>query len=118
MGPLAGLTVIDASWGMPGSVGSLLLADNGATVIKVERRAAQPGAPTLARLAWERGKKSVELNVNDAADREVLLGLLARADVFIESFGLGRARSLGLEYEQLRARWPRLIHCSISAYGR
>jgi crotonobetainyl-CoA:carnitine CoA-transferase CaiB-like acyl-CoA transferase len=118
MGPLAGLTVIDASWGMPGSVGSLLLADNGATVVKVERRATQPRQQTLARLAWERGKKSVELNVNDRADRDVLLGLLGKADIFIESFGLGRAAPMGLAYEQLRERFPRLIYCSITAYGR
>src|ERR1700761_1851983 len=118
MGPLAGLTVVDASWGMPGSVGSLLLADNGAQVIKVERRSASAQSHTLQRFAWERGKKSVELDVTDSADRNVLLALLARADVFIESFGVGRAAELGLGYEQLRERFPRLVYCSITAYGR
>jgi crotonobetainyl-CoA:carnitine CoA-transferase CaiB-like acyl-CoA transferase len=123
MGPLEGLTVVDASWGMPGSVGSLLLADNGANVIKVERPAAGARAAgrkphTLARLAWERGKKSVELNVNDGADREVLLALLAKADVFIESFGRGRALAFGLGFEQLRERFPRLVCCSLTAYGQ
>ncbi len=117
MGPLSGLTVVDASWGMPGSVGSLLLADNGATVIKVERRAARAKQQTLSRLAWERGKKSVELNVDDPADRAVLLQLIATADVFIESFGHGRAAKLGLAYEQLRERFPRLVFCSMTAYG-
>ena len=117
MGPLAGLTVIDASWGMPGSVGSLLLADNGATVIKVERRATQPRQPTLARLAWERGKKSLELNIDDPAERDVLLQLLGKADVFLESFGRGRAAALGLAYDQIRARFPRLVYCSITGYG-
>jgi crotonobetainyl-CoA:carnitine CoA-transferase CaiB-like acyl-CoA transferase len=117
MGPLSGLTVVDASWGMPGSVGSLLLADNGATVIKVERRASQAKQPTLSRLAWERGKKSVELNVEDPKDRDVLLRLLEKADVFIESFGRGRAARMGLAYEQLRERFPRLVYCSITAYG-
>jgi crotonobetainyl-CoA:carnitine CoA-transferase CaiB-like acyl-CoA transferase len=117
MGPLAGLTVIDASWGMPGSVASLLLADNGATVIKVERPAAQPKPQTLARLAWERSKKSVELNVRDQADCNVLLGLLGKADVFIESFGRGRAATMGLAYEELRERFPQLVYCSLTAYG-
>jgi len=112
------MTVIDASWGMPGSVASLLLADNGATVVKVERPAARPRPQTLARLAWERGKKSVELNVHDGADRELLLGLLGKADVFIESFGLGRAAGLGLGYEDLHGRFPRLVYCSLTAYGR
>lgn len=117
MGPLQGLTVIDASWGMPGSVASLLLADNGATVIKVERSAAGPREQTLVRLAWERGKKSIELDLTDGADREVLLALLATADVFIESFGAGRAEALGLGYEALHERFPRLVYCAVSAYG-
>ena len=118
MGPLAGLTVIDASWGMPGSVGSLLLADNGASVIKVERRAARRKEQSLARLAWERGKRSVELNVDDPADRDVLLELLGKADVFVESFGRGRAAQHGLGYEQLRERYPRMVCCSMTAYGQ
>jgi crotonobetainyl-CoA:carnitine CoA-transferase CaiB-like acyl-CoA transferase len=117
MGPLSELMVVDASWGMPGSVGSLLLADNGATVIKVERRAAHGKQQTLSRLAWDRGKKSVELHPEDPADRAVLLQLIAKADVFIESFGRGRAAKLGLAYEQLRERFPRLVYCSITAYG-
>src|ERR1700743_427332 len=123
MGPLTGLTVIDASWGRPGSVGALLLADNGAQVIKVERRtpaasSAGAGSHTLQRLAWERGKKSVELDVAAPADRDVLLALLGKADIFIESFGRGRAEGLGLGYEQLRERFPRLVYGSITAYGR
>ena len=118
MGPLAGLTVIDASWGVPGSVTSLLLADNGATVIKVERPVAGPREQTLARLAWERGKKSVELDFGRQADREALLSLLESADVFVESFGAGRAAALGLGYEALRERHPRLVYCSFTAYGQ
>jgi crotonobetainyl-CoA:carnitine CoA-transferase CaiB-like acyl-CoA transferase len=120
MGPLTGLTIVDASWGMPGSVASLLLADNGANVIKVERRAnsGSGGAQSLTRLAWERGKRSIELNLHDPADLKVLLALLGNADVFIESFGVGRSSALGLDYEQLRERFPRLIYCSITAYGR
>ena len=118
MGPLAGMTVIDASWGMPGSVASLLLADNGASVTKVERPGSGVNADPLARLAWERGKQSVELDVGADADREILFGLLAQADVFIESFGFGRAETLGLDHGTLRERFPRLIVCSITAYGR
>lgn len=119
MGPLAGVTVIDASWGMPGSVASLLMADNGATVIKVERPASK-GCETslLMRAAWERGKKSIELDLGEPADQQVLHDLLAKADIFIESFGPGRTPSRDLEYGALRERLPQLIHCSITAYGQ
>jgi crotonobetainyl-CoA:carnitine CoA-transferase CaiB-like acyl-CoA transferase len=117
MGPLEGLTVVDTSWGMPGSVASLLLADNGATVIKVERPGYGQKADPLLRMSWERGKKSIELDLRQSADRETLLGLLAQTDVFIESFGFGRAEPLGLGYETLRQRFPRLVYCSITGYG-
>ena len=118
MGPLSALTVIDASWGMPGSVATLLLADCGANVIKVERPGAAGGPPDLLRLAWERGKKSVQLDLRAAADRQVLDGLLARADVFVESFGPGRAVRFGLDYTSLEARFPRLVCCGITGYGQ
>lgn len=117
-GPLAGLLVVDATWGMPGSVASLLLADNGASVIKIERPGPAAGREPLLRLAWERGKKSIELDVRNDRDREVLFGLLSKADIFCESFGVGRAQSLGLDYESLRTRFPQLVCCSISAYGQ
>src|SRR5580704_10955418 len=116
MGPLEGLTVVDASWGIVGSITSLLLADNGAEVIKVERPGTEPDP--LIRLAWERGKKSIELDVRSAADRDGLLDLLSTADIFVEAFGPGRGESLGLDFSTLKARFPRLIHCSITGYGR
>src|SRR5688572_29046456 len=106
MGPLENVIVVDASWGAPGSIATLLLADNGATVIKVERPASAARDMDLIRLAWERGKKSIELDLGDAADREVLSGLLARADIFLESFGAGRAAPLGLDYATLNGRFP------------
>jgi crotonobetainyl-CoA:carnitine CoA-transferase CaiB-like acyl-CoA transferase len=119
MGPLAGLSVIDTSWGMPSSIVSLLLADNGADVIKVERPGDDEHDPlSLARLAWQRSKRSVELDVKKPADLETLLNLIARADVFIESYGPGRADKLGLGYDALSARFPRLIYCSITGYGQ
>lgn len=118
MGPLEDVLVIDASWGGAGSIASLLLADNGATVIKVERPDEGRRGVDLLRLAWERGKQSIELDLHAPNDREVLFGLLARADVFLESFGAGRGEALGLDYATLARRFPRLIHGSISGYGR
>ncbi len=117
-GPLVGLTVVDASWGIPGSVMSMLLADNGARVIKVERPSETPEDDSLRRPAWERGKESVALDLHDAADRAVLEGLIGKADIFVESFGVGRAAVHGLDYETLKPRHPRLVHCAITAYGQ
>lgn len=118
MGPLSTLTVVDASWGMPGAVASLLLADYGARVIKIERPDGRHDDHALTRLAWERGKQSIALDLEAAADREVLNGLLAHADVFIESFGVGKAETLGLDHDSLAARLPQLVSCSLTAYGR
>ncbi|MBW8812646.1 MAG: CoA transferase [Caulobacterales bacterium] len=117
MGPLEDVLVVDASWGGAGSIASLLLADNGATVIKIERPGESRRGVDLLRLAWERGKKSIELDLHAAQDREVLFGLLARADVFLESFGAGRAAAFGLDYATLAERFPRLIQGSITGFG-
>jgi len=112
------MTVIDSSWEIAGGVTSLLLADNGAQVIKVERPLTDPDNYDLRRLAWERGKKSIELDLKRDADRETLLGLLAGADVFIESFGPGKADKMGLGYAALQSRFPRLVYCALSGYGQ
>ncbi len=98
---------------------TMLLSDNGADVVKVE----PPGGDltrnteTGARV-WARGKRSIELDVHDAAQREQLLALIDRADVLVENFDLGVSESLGLDWETLRARNPRLVMCSITPYGR
>ncbi len=65
-GPLEGLVAVDASWGMPGAVTSMILADYGATVVKVERPGGGPDRDSPARAAWERGKRSVTLDLTAA----------------------------------------------------
>ncbi|HKA03431.1 MAG TPA: CoA transferase, partial [Acidimicrobiales bacterium] len=113
-GPLDGLLVVDATWGMPGAVATLMLADYGARVVKLER----PGGPDGPnRRAWDRGKWSVELDVAAPENAELVAALLQRADIFVESFGAGRAEQLGLGYEQVKSSCPGLVYCSISAYG-
>jgi crotonobetainyl-CoA:carnitine CoA-transferase CaiB-like acyl-CoA transferase len=67
---------------------------------------------------WARGKRSIELDVNEAAQREQLLALIDRADVLVENFDLGITETLGLNWESLKARNPRLVMCSITPYGR
>ncbi len=98
---------------------TMLLSDNGADVVKVEPHGGDPtrNTETGARV-WARGKRSIELDVHDAAQREQLLALIDRADVLVENFDLGVTESLGLDWETLRARNPRLVMCSITPYGR
>lgn len=115
-GPLEDLVVVDASWGMPGQVGTALLADYGARVIKVER----PGAAGLPqhRAVFDRNKWSIVVDVDDRDDLARLHDLIGRADIFVESFGVGRAERYELAHEQLRAVDPDLIVCSITGYGQ
>ena len=66
---------------------------------------------------WHRGKRSAELDLDDAADRDRLLALASRADVLVESYAPGTTAGLGIDYDTLHARNPRLVYCSITAYG-
>ena len=130
--PLDGLTVLDLSRLLPGPFCSLLLADFGADVIKVEDtgmgdyiRWSQPyyeGAAETAKgalfLALNRGKRSVRVNLKVAAGKEVLLRLVADADVLLESFRPGVLDRLGVGYQRLREVNPRLVYCAISGYGQ
>ncbi len=130
--PLDGLLVLDLSRLLPGPFCSLLLSDFGADVIKVEDtgigdyvRWAQPtyeGPEETARgaifLALNRGKRSVRLNLKTPRGREVLLRLVADADVLLESFRPGVMDRLGVGYDRLRERNPRLIYCAITGYGQ
>jgi alpha-methylacyl-CoA racemase len=130
--PLEGLKVLDLSRLLPGGFCSLLLADFGADVIKVEDtgmgdyvRWAPPyyeGADPTARgalfLALNRGKRSIRLDLKTEAGREVLLRLARDADVLLESFRPGVLDRLGVGYEQLRAENPGLVYCAITGYGQ
>jgi crotonobetainyl-CoA:carnitine CoA-transferase CaiB-like acyl-CoA transferase len=117
VGVLDGVQVLDLSWGISGPVATMLLADHGAAVIKIE----PPGGDPFRRLSgyrvWGRGKRSAELDLADAADRERFLRLAEVADVVVESFAPGTAARLGVDYEALAARNSRLVYCSISGYG-
>lgn len=116
-GPLQGLLVIDASWGSPGAISTMLLADYGAEVVKVERPGGGAGRDDLAFKAWNRNKRSVVLDPTSAADRDTILALIARADVFVESYGRARSEQLGLAYADTRAVNDGIIHTSLTAYG-
>ena len=124
---LEGLKVIDLSLFLPGPYLTLMLADHGAEVIKVEppgegdptrHLGPRDGGETVYFRNLNRGKKSVVVDLKNPHDREALLRLCDTADVFVESFRPGVVDRLGVGYEQLRARNPRIVYCSISAFGQ
>jgi crotonobetainyl-CoA:carnitine CoA-transferase CaiB-like acyl-CoA transferase len=127
MQPLTGVTILDLTRLLPGGFCTLILADLGADVIKVEEpgrgdylRAFPPLGNTQSVLftALNRGKRSVTINLKTDAGRALLLDLARRADVLVEGFRPGVLARLGLDYETLRAANPRLVVCAISGYGQ
>lgn len=127
-GPLAGLKVIDLSHVMAGPTCSMLLADMGADVIKVEkipggddsRRMVPPaiGDEAAAFLIMNRNKRGIALDLKSEKGREVLSRLLKDADVLIENYRRGTMERMGFGYDALHAFNPKLIYCSISGFGR
>ena len=124
---LEGIRVIDLSLFLPGPYLTLMLADHGAEVIKVEppgegdptrHLGPRDGGETVYFRNLNRGKKSVVVDLKNTQEREALLKLCDSADVFVESFRPGVVERLGVGYEQLRARNPRIVYCSISAFGQ
>ena len=125
--PLAGLRVLDLSRLLPGPYASLVLADLGADVVKVEDRGGGDylrwwpplaGEQSGAFHALNRNKRSLAVDLKAPRGPEVLKRLAARADVVLESFRPGVMDRLGVGWEALRAANPRLVLCSISGYGQ
>ncbi|SPA02615.1 Predicted acyl-CoA transferase/carnitine dehydratase [Cupriavidus taiwanensis] len=115
--PLSGIRVVEMTHMVMGPACGLILADLGAEVIKVEppkgdgtRRLLGAGAGFFR--AFNRNKKSVAVEVSESKDMEALLSLIDTADVFLENFKPGRMKDLGLDYETLRKRNPKLIYVS------
>jgi alpha-methylacyl-CoA racemase len=117
---LAGLRVLDLSRLLPGGFCSLLLADFGADVIKVEDMGAGDylRADEPAFVALNRGKRSIRIDLKSAEGRDVFVRLAAGADVVLESFRPGVMDRLGVGYDRLREINPRLVYCAISGYGQ
>jgi crotonobetainyl-CoA:carnitine CoA-transferase CaiB-like acyl-CoA transferase len=127
--PLEGVHVVDLTQYVAGPYCTQVLADLGATVLKVERpgvgdvyRRQGPvfaeGGESASFLTLNRGKRSLELDLGSDDDRGRLHELLAEADVLVENMRPGALGKHGLDYESLAARYPRLVYCSISAYGQ
>src|SRR5256712_4911041 len=126
-GPLAGLTVLDLTWVLSGPFASMVLADLGADVIKVER----PPYGDVARTTgphigdWStyffsinRGKKSMVIDLKKPEGRELFLRLIEKADVVMENYTPGTMDKLGLGYDTLSNRNPRLIYAATSGFGQ
>ena len=125
--PLAGIRVLDFSTLLPGPLATLILAEAGAEVIKIERpgrgdemRSYMPkfGADSVNFAMLNRGKKSIAIDLKDATARESLLPLIKEADVVVEQFRPGVMDRLGLGYDALSAINPRIIYCAITGYGQ
>jgi crotonobetainyl-CoA:carnitine CoA-transferase CaiB-like acyl-CoA transferase len=117
-GPLSGLKVYEIGWGAPGAITGMLLADYGATVIKVERPGPGAHRTSSTRPFWDRGKWSIELDLDEADAVATLIALLDDADVVIESLGVGQATRRGFGYDTVHTENPALVYCSVSAYGQ
>ena len=96
---------------------TMLLADHGAQVTKIEPPGGDPFRQLPGHAAWGRGKRSAILDLKTERDRDTLLALVRSADVLVESFRPGVTGRLGIDYATLSALNPRLIYCSITAYG-
>lgn len=134
MTPLHDVRVVDLSRVLAGPWASQILADLGADVIKVERTGegddTRAWGPPFAKAAdgsdrsatyfhaTNRGKRSIAVDFNRAEDREVVLRLIADADIVIENFKVGALKKYGLDYASLSAANPGLIYCSITGFGQ
>jgi crotonobetainyl-CoA:carnitine CoA-transferase CaiB-like acyl-CoA transferase len=125
--PLDGIRVLDLTRLLPGAYATLLLADMGADVVKVEDPRGGDGMRTLPPLAsgrnayfeaLNRNKRSMTLDLRSADAVAVLAALASRSDVVVDSFRPSTARRLGVDAKTLRAQHPRLVCASISGFGQ
>ncbi len=117
-GALEGLRIADLTRGLPGAIATFFLADHGADVVHVGPPGGDPLAREPAFLTWQRGKRSILLDLRQPTGQEAARDLATRADVFLESFRPGVAERMGLGEARLRQDRPGLIYVSISAYGQ
>ncbi|KWV90779.1 CaiB/BaiF CoA-transferase family protein [Erythrobacter sp. YT30] len=126
MGKLSGITVVDLTQFLPGPMMTVMMADQGARVIKVEPAAGDPAreqAPFEAgHSVWfanlNRGKESVVLDLKSEEGKAALADLCTKADVFVEGFRPGVMKRLGFDYDSVKAIKPDIVYCSISAFGQ
>ncbi|KEO92099.1 CoA-transferase [Erythrobacter longus] len=130
MGKLSGIRVVDLSQFLPGPMMSVMMADQGAEVIKIEPANGDPARDQAPfdtyngeeNSVWfanlNRGKKSVVLDLKSEEGKARLCEIIRSADVFVEGFRPGVMKRLGFDYDRVKAIKPDIIYCSISAFGQ
>ena len=116
-GALRGLKVMDFGHYIAGPLLGMLLSDQGAEVTKIERPQGDPTREELAFATWNRGKRSVVLDLKTEYGRETARKLALDADLLIENFRPGVAERLGIGYDELASSNPRLVYCSLPGFG-
>ncbi|MBI4339906.1 MAG: CoA transferase [Chloroflexi bacterium] len=115
-GVLEGVTVLDLASEIAGPYACMLMAGMGARVIKIEPRGGSPERADPRFNLWNRGKESVALDLERARGRAAVAKLASRADILVHNWLPSQAMALGLDYESLRPRNPRLIYCAVPPY--
>jgi crotonobetainyl-CoA:carnitine CoA-transferase CaiB-like acyl-CoA transferase len=126
MGKLTGIRVVDLSLFLPGPMLTMMMADQGAEVIKIEPLTGDPARDQVPfegdQSVWfrglNRGKKCQTLDLKSDHGKAALWSLIDTADVFVEGFRPGVMARLGFDYAAVSARNPRIVYCSISAFGQ
>ena len=113
---LAGLRILDLSGDIGGPLGVLVLAEHGADVIKVEPPGGHADRATPSSRVFNRSKRSITLDLTTPDGHDAFLDLCDTADALVESSGAGAMEGLGLGYDQLAERCPRLVYCSVPAW--
>lgn len=119
--PLSGVRVVELAVVIAGPAGAAMLADWGADVVKVEPREGDPQRANVESSYFEldnRNKRSICLDLKHEAGRAIMLRLLEKADVFVTNLRPAALRGLGLDYETLSGRFPRLVYAAITGYGQ
>jgi len=114
---LSGIKVLDFGQYIAGPLAAMMLAEQGAEVIKIERPQGDPFRKKDGFMVWNRSKKNIVLDLTRPEGQEIALDLIKDADVIIENFRPGVMEKLGLSYERIQAINPRIIYCSISGFG-
>jgi crotonobetainyl-CoA:carnitine CoA-transferase CaiB-like acyl-CoA transferase len=130
MGKLSGIKVIDLTQFLPGPIMTVMMADQGAEVIKIEPATGDPAREQAPFATYDgathsvwfanlnRGKTSLVLDLKSDAGKAALRALIAGADVFVEGFRPGVMARLGFDYQSVKAIRPDIVYCSISAFGQ
>ncbi len=116
MGALDGVKILDLSWGIAGPLGVMLLAEQGADVVKVEPPGGDPFRAYSGYAVWNRSRRSVTIDLKSDAGREAFLRLVDDADVLVETFRPGVTDRLGIGFDALHTRNPRLVYLSCPGY--